>query len=211
MVATFFKPAVLYKYRAANGPWTKSVVQVRKYVLYGRFGLLAGSAPLVRVGLVLAGETWTMLAAPSTGWTDRDTEEFNVPTTPTTWSSPASLVAAFFPTSGVAWSSWASSSNFQPGTAFWSFACLTARSTEFLIPSPRADRSPESGAITPILATLVEVPLLLPPDEVLLRVPQAEKASVAASSGPPAATSRCVRTDVPPVELIVSPSCTAKF
>ena len=118
-----------------------------------RFGL-ARSAPWVRVGSVLAGETWTMFAAASTGCDRLRHQEFSVPTTPTTSSSPASLVAAFSPTSGVAWSSWASSSSVQPGMVLFSLACLMARSTEFLMPRPSADRSPDSGAITPILATL---------------------------------------------------------
>ena len=83
------------------------------------------------------------------------TDEFRVPTTPMTWSSDESFVAAFLPTSGVAWSSSAASSSFQPGIALESLACLMARSTEFLMPRPRAERSPESGAMTPILAIFV--------------------------------------------------------
>nr|WP_279579701.1 hypothetical protein [Fodinicola feengrottensis] len=66
-------------------------------------------APCVRLGLVLAGDTSATLAAESTGCTFCATLEFSVPTTATTWLSEASLVAAFLPTSGLAWSSWSSS------------------------------------------------------------------------------------------------------
>ncbi len=96
-----------------------------------------------------------ILAEASTGCTLCATLEFSVPTTPTTSLSDASLVAAFLPTSGLAWSSSAASSSVQPGMALLSFACLMARSTEFLMPRPRAARSPDRGAMTPILAVLL--------------------------------------------------------
>src|SRR4051794_31075502 len=139
-----------------------SVVQVRKKVGYGRLGL-AASGPMVRDGPVLAGEICTMLAEANTGWSDWDTEELSAPTTPTTSSSPASLVAAFLPTSGLASSSSAASSRVQPGMVLASFACLMARSTELRMPRPRADRSPDSGATTPILATLLVLSPAVPP------------------------------------------------
>src|SRR4051794_24596202 len=46
----------------------------------------------------------------------------------------------------------------QPGTLFFSLAWRMARSTELRIPVPVAVRSPESGAMTPILTTLVAWP-----------------------------------------------------
>jgi hypothetical protein len=63
-----------------------------------------------------------MLAAARTGWTLCATLEFSVPTTPTTSLSAASFVAAFLPTSGVAWSSSAASSRVQPGIVLASLA-----------------------------------------------------------------------------------------
>ena len=78
------------------------------------------SGPLVGAGLVLAGETWVIFAVAKTGWVWSATDEFRLPTTPTTASSPASLVAAFLPTSGLASSSTASTSSVQPGMAFFS-------------------------------------------------------------------------------------------
>src|SRR6478736_6736207 len=101
MVAIFVNPFP-YMYDAATEPCTMSVVQVRKKPGYGRFGLARKSAPMVSVGPVLAGEIWAIVAALSTGWVDCETDEFRLPTTPTTVSSPASLVAAFLPTSGLA-------------------------------------------------------------------------------------------------------------
>jgi hypothetical protein len=92
-----------------------------------------------------------MFAVARTGWTLCATLEFSVPTTPTTSSSPASFVAAFLPTSGLASSSSASSSRVQPGIVLASLACLIARSTEFWMPRPMAARSPDRGAMTPIL------------------------------------------------------------
>jgi len=58
-----------------------------------------------------------MPAEPSTGWTLWATDEFRVPTTATTSASEDSLVAAFLPTSGVAWSSATSTCRVQPGMA----------------------------------------------------------------------------------------------
>src|SRR5690349_5699560 len=97
IVATLVIFAVSYRYRAANGPWTASVVQVRKYVGYGRFGSVCQFAPWVRPGPVLAGETWTIFAAARTGWTCWLTLVFSVPTTPITSLSLDSAVAAFLP------------------------------------------------------------------------------------------------------------------
>src|SRR5262245_46686001 len=163
-------PAFSNMYRAANGPWMASVVHVRKYVGYVRAGEVFQFAPWVSDGLVLAGETWVIFAAASTGWTDWDTLEFSVPTTPITSLSAASEVAAFLPTSGLASSSLAETSSFQPGTAPLSLACLTASSTECWMPRPSAERLPDSGAMTPILATLLLPPP--PPPLSSLREPQ---------------------------------------
>ncbi len=156
------------------------MVQVRKYVGYGRLGLFCQSAPWVRPGPVLAGETWAMFFGASTGWTCWLVLVFRVPTTPITSASEASAVAAFLPTSGLASSSCAETSSFQPGIALESFACFTASSTECWIPRPSADRSPESGAITPILAVLVVSPEPPPPLS-SLREPQAVRANDANS------------------------------
>ena len=117
---------------------------------------------MVRAGLVLAGETCVMLAAAKIGWVCWLTLELRLPTTPMTLSSAASLVAAFLPTSALASSSTAETSIFQPGMALVSLACLTASSTECWMPLPRADRSPVSGAMTPILAVFVAPPVLPP-------------------------------------------------
>ena len=62
-------------------------------------------SPSVSVGFVFAGEIWTMLRSARIGCTVCDVEEFSVPTTPTTFGSEASFVAAWPATCGVAWSS----------------------------------------------------------------------------------------------------------
>ena len=61
---------------------------------------------------MFAGETCTMLRSARIGCTVCDVEEFSVPTTPTTFGSDASFVAAWPATWGVAWSSsaWKTSS-----------------------------------------------------------------------------------------------------
>src|SRR6476469_9268050 len=181
MVATFLMPCAR-RYCAANGPWTASVVQVRKYVLYARFGF-DGSAPMVRVGLVLAGEIWVMLAEAKIGWVCWLTLEVRSPTTPRTWSSAASLVAAFLPTSALASSSTEETSSFQPGTGWVSLACLTPTWPGGWLPLPSADRAPVSGAMTPILAVFVAPPVLPPPVvPESPREPQAVRASAATAS-----------------------------
>jgi hypothetical protein len=48
--------------------------------------------------------------------------------------------------------------------ALLSLACFTARSTELRMPAPIADNPPDSGAISPILATFLPLPPL--PDAV---------------------------------------------
>src|SRR5689334_18512354 len=131
-----------------------------------------------------------MFFGASTGWTCWLTLVFRVPTTPITSGSEASDVAAFLPGSGLASSSLAATSNFQPGTALESLACLTASSTECWMPRPSADRSPDKGAITPILAVLVESEP--PPLSLLLREPQAVRANDATiSDAPTRTTERC--------------------
>src|SRR5688500_15157916 len=77
----------------------------------------------------------------------------------------------------------------------FSLACLMARSTEFLMPAPRADRSPDKGAITPILATLAAPASPCGACSALL--PQADIASDAASRVTPAITTLCLRTFPP--------------
>jgi hypothetical protein len=91
-----------------------------------------------------------MCAEASTGATVWAPEEFSGPTTPTTALSEDSAEAAFLPVSGDAWSSCGSIWSVQPGMALAAFACLTARSTEFWMPRPSAERSPERGETTPI-------------------------------------------------------------
>ena len=71
--------------------------------------------------------------------------------------------------------------------ALLSFACLMARSTEFWMPLPSAARSPESGAMTPILATLL-LPLSELVPESLERDPQPVRASDATTSELPIIT-----------------------
>ena len=153
---------------------------------------------MVRLGLVFAGEIWVMFAAAKIGWVCWLTLELRSPTTPMTVSSAASLVAAFLPTSALASSSTEETSSFQPGTALVSLACLTASSTECWMPLPRADRSPVSGAMTPILTVLVAPPVLPPlePPE-SPREPQAERASAATASGTPIRTMERWCTDPP--------------
>ena len=66
-------------------------------------------------------------------------------------------------------------------------ACFTARSTEFLMPRPRAERSPDRGAMTPILAIFAVVP---PVPVLEPREPQADKARAAAATAPKRRASR---------------------
>jgi len=136
-------------------------------------------------GLVLAGETWTILAVENTGWVLWATLEFRLPTTPATLGSPAKAVAAFLPTSGFPSSSLASSLRVQPGMALLAFACFTARSTEFWMPRPSAERSPENGAVTPMIAVLLPVEAAV---SVASREPHADRARDATSSGTPTLT-----------------------
>ena len=137
---------------------------------------------MVSVGFVLAGEISAMPADSNTGWMAWPTEELSGPTTPTTSSSAASLVAALRPASGLAWSSSATNSSVQPSIVPASFACLTARSTELRMPAPKADSPPDSGAMSAILATLASS--AAPPPVVLSapRVPQPARAIDATSS-----------------------------
>jgi len=65
------------------------VVHTRKYESNWRLGAAALS-PMVSDGFVLAGDTWGIFLAASTGCTTCATEELYVPTTPTTVSSAAS-------------------------------------------------------------------------------------------------------------------------
>ncbi len=138
---------------------------------------------MVSAGPVLPGDTWTMLALSSTGITFWATLELYVPTTPAIAGSSASVLAACWPTCGVAWSSSARSSIFQPGSAFCSFAWRIARSTELRMPSPIADRLPVSGAITPIFTTFC--PSAAPPSDSFARVPHAASARAPTTSRAP--------------------------
>jgi hypothetical protein len=131
--------------------------------------------------LVLAGEICAMFALASTGATCCATEELSVPITPARVSSLASLLAALAPVAGVAASSCASRTTVYPDTVpFW-LACLTARSTLFLMPSPSAESGPVSGAITPILTTFLASP---PPPPSSLEHPVATIARTTATARP---------------------------
>src|SRR5512135_1151041 len=137
----------------------------------------------------------TTLALSRIGCTCWATEEFNVPTTPTTWGSEASLLATWAPTSGFAVSSSGTNSIVHPLTALLSLACLTARSAPFLRPSPRADRSPDSGAISPILTVLPSpVP---PPVPSSCRLPQPASARAPARTRAASFHSERYRTNPP--------------
>ena len=83
----------------------------------GLVGALGGWSvgALVSVGLVLAGETWVMLAGESTGGNALRDAGVQRADDADDVVVGRSLVAAYLPTSGVAWSSWASSSSVQPG------------------------------------------------------------------------------------------------
>lgn len=80
---------------------------------------------------------------------------------------------------GWAWSSLASILKVTPSTYFCLLAFLTARSAEFLMPRPMADRSPVSGASTPMVTV---VPPLSEPLSPLSRDPQAVRVSAPADS-----------------------------
>ena len=135
-----------------------------------------------------------MFAEASTGCTFWATELLSVPTTPMTFASPASAVAAFLPVSGLASSSLASTCRVQPGMAPDSLACLTARSTELRMPRPRADRSPDRGAMTPIVATLPEAWPPEPEPESPPREPHADRANEAAKIVTPTRTAERLST-----------------
>ncbi len=136
-----------------------SVVAVRKYDLYGRTFLVCQSTPWLSAGLVLAGETSTSFAESKTFCIDSPTEEFSGPTTPRTSSLATNLVAFCWPTDGCPWSSRDSTLKVTPSTVFSLLAILAARSTEFLMPRPSADRSPVSGASTPMTTVVPPPPL----------------------------------------------------
>src|SRR5690606_177322 len=135
---------------AANGPWMASVVDVRKYDLYGRTLFVCQSWPWERDGLVLAGETWTSLASSKTICMDATTEELSEPTTTRTATMATSMLAFCWQNEGWAWTYRASILKVTPSTNFSLVAVLTARSAEYMMPRPGADRSPVSGASTPM-------------------------------------------------------------
>ncbi len=135
--------------------------------------------PWLREGLVLAGETWASLASSKTFCMDSATPEFSGPTTPRTVLSATSLVAFCWPEDGWAWSSRDSSLKVTPLTYSFLLAVLTARSAEFLMPRPRADSSPVSGASRPMVTvTLPLSPFPAPP--LSSREPQAVRVSAPA-------------------------------
>lgn len=142
--------------------------------------LLGATVPLRALGEGRVGvgrsETSTSLASSKTFCIDSATDELSGPTTPRTSGSETNLVAFCWPEDGCAWSSRASNLKVTPGTYFFALACWTARSTEFLMPRPSAERSPVSGASIP-MTTVVLPPSVVPP---LLssREPQAVSASV---------------------------------
>ncbi len=131
---------------------------------------------------MLAGETSTSLAVSNTFCMDSPTEEFSGPTTPRTSLLATSLVAFCWPTEGWPWSSRASILKVTPSTYFSLLAILVARSTEFLMPRPSADRSPVSGASTP-MTTVVPPPFpeSEPPPPLSSREPQAVRVSAPAA------------------------------
>ena len=190
---TFFFLAVLYRYSAANGPWMASVVAVRKYVLNGRaLSPLSHLSPWVRAGLVFT-ETSDTWAASNTFCMDWATEEFSGPTTPRTLLSATSLVAFCWPEEGCAWSSRAWILKVTPGTSLFLLACLTARSTEFFMPRPRAESSPVNGASKPMVTTVEPSPeasLALP----VSREPHAVSESAPAASAAVTAMRERLRT-----------------
>ncbi len=81
------------------------MAHTRKYVSNARFGAVAKASPRVSVGFVFAGETWTIFFWERIGCTVCATDEFSVPTTPTTFGSDDSFVAAWAPLAGLASSS----------------------------------------------------------------------------------------------------------
>jgi hypothetical protein len=148
------------------------VVEVRKYDSNGRALVpVCQSLPWLSSGAVLAGETSTSLALSKIFCIDWATLEFSGPTTPRTSLLPTSLVAFCWPEFGWPWSSSGSILNSTPGTSSFLLAVLMARSTEFLMPCPRADRSPVSGTETP-MTTVVFAPSF-PPLLLSSRDPQA--------------------------------------
>lgn len=123
--------------------------------------LLVAGLPVLALGEFgagVGGETWVRLASLRGFCIDWETPEFRGPTTPRTASSSMNFWAFCWPTEGCAWSSSGLTSNLMPGTVFSLLAVLAARSAEFLMPRPRAERSPVMGASTPM--TTVWVPPL---------------------------------------------------
>lgn len=146
----------------------------------GEGALLGSLVPLLALGeggRGVGGETWTSLASARTFCMDSPTEEFRGPTTPRTSLLATSLLAFCCPEDGWAWSSRASSLKVTPSTYFLEFACLTARSAEFLMPRPRAERSPVSGASRPMTTVVVPPSPPLPPPLLSSRDPQAVRVS----------------------------------
>lgn len=137
---------------------------------------LAPVVALAEGGVGVGGETWAMSAFSKTPCMDWATPEFSGPTAPRTSLLPTSLVALACPEAGTAWSSRASILNSMPGTSLFLFAVLAARSTEFLMPWPSAERDPVSGASTP-MTTVVLLPLSLLPLLSSSRDPQAVRVS----------------------------------
>ena len=86
-----------------------------------------------------------------------------MPTTPTTFGSDASFVAAWPAIWAVAWSSSGWNAQLVALDRALLFAWSTASFAELRIPRPRADRLPESGATMPMTSVPLLVSQVLPP------------------------------------------------
>lgn len=126
---------------------------------------------------MLAGETSTSLAVSKTFCMDSPTDEFSGPTTPRTSLLATKLLAFCWPTEGWPWSSSASTLKVTPSTVLFLLAVLAARSAEFLMPRPSADRSPVSGASTPMTTVVPPPPLPESEPPSSSREPQAVRVS----------------------------------
>ncbi|CAM5347799.1 hypothetical protein SALBM217S_02562 [Streptomyces griseoloalbus] len=136
--------------------------------------------PWVRAGLVFAGETSTSLAVSKTFCMASPTEEFSGPTTPSTSLLATSLVAFCWPTEAWPWFVERLDLEGDALDVLPLLAIFVARSTEFSMPRPSAERSPVSGASTPMTTVVSPLPESEPPP-LSSREPQAVRVSAPAA------------------------------
>lgn len=138
---------------------------------------LRQSLPWVSSGAVLAGDMSAMSALSNAFCIGGATLEFSGPMAAMACLLSMTRLAFCWPVPGWATSSSASILKVTPSTSLFLLAVLMASSAEFLMPWPRAESLPESGASTPI-TTVVLPPS--PPPALSSREPQAVSVSAPA-------------------------------